>query len=223
MTDIRTDIQKLTPGELMEFFELDGTGIGAGIVRFHGITGHGALFWQTLEYSPWAINASGFARTSDQQPRPKLLVANVDGSISYLCQLFDDMVGAKLIRRRTFGKYMDGQPEADPTQEFEPEVWFIERKSGENEEAVEFELVSPLDFQGVKLPRRQIIANQCPWTYRDAICNYTGDPVATELDVPTTDPDLDKCGKRPASCKLRDWPDGQLNYGGFAAAGLMRT
>lgn len=220
---IETDIQKLTPGNLVAFFELDATDIGGGIVRFHGINGHGALTWQTLEYSPWAINASGFARTSDQQPRPRLQVANIDGSITYLCDLFDDLVGAKLIRRQTFFKYLDGEPEADPTQEFEPEVWFIERKSDEQQEFVEFELVSPLDFQGVKIPRRQIIANNCPWEYRGPNCNYTGGPVATVTDEPTSDPDQDRCGKRPASCKLRDWPDEQLNYGGFAAAGLVRT
>ena len=33
---------------------------------------------------------------------------------------------------------------------------------------VEFELVSAFDVQGVKLPRRQIIAARCPWKYKDS-------------------------------------------------------
>src|SRR3546814_18403294 len=62
---------------------------------------------------------------------------------------------AKLTRRRTLAKYLDGMPDADPDEEFPPEIWFIEQKVGETSEAVEFELASAMDFQGVQLPRRQ--------------------------------------------------------------------
>lgn len=222
------DVQKLEPGKLVELFSLDATGIGGGIVRFQGRDDR-VVTWQGQEYHPWPITAEGFARTTDQQPMPKLMVGNVDGSISMLCMSFEDMVGAVLTRRRTFSKYLDavnfpeGNPSADPTQEFPPEVWFVERKSVETREAVEFELSSALDFQGVNLPRRQIISNQCSFVYRGAYCNYTGPAVADILDNPTTDPLLDECGKRLASCKLRVWPDNILNFGGFPAAGLIRT
>ena len=181
------------------------------------------ILWQGVEYNPWPIKAEGFARTSEQQPTPKLTVGNIDGSISLLCLSFDDLVGAVLTRRRTFGKYLDGQPGADPTAEFPPEVWFVERKALETREAVEFELSSALDFNGVKLPRRQIIANQCSFDYRGPGCAYVGIPVATVLDEPTSDPALDRCGKRLSSCKLRIWPGDVLNFGGYAAAALVRT
>ena len=32
---------------------------------------------------------------------------------------------------------------------------------------MEFELASAFDVQGVKLPRRTIIAARCPWKYKD--------------------------------------------------------
>lgn len=226
---INSDVQKLEPGAMWEGFELDATAIGGGVVRFCGAPSKSAVIWQGNEYALWPIQAEGFARTSDQQPNPKLSVGNVDGSISVLCMMYEDLVGAKLIRRRTFVKYLDainfvdGNPSADPDQEFPPEVWFIERKSNENAQQVDFELSSALDFQGVKLPRRQIIANQCPWSYRGPGCGYVGPPVADALDQPTNDPLLDACGKRFQSCKLRQWPDGILNFGGFLAAGLVRT
>lgn len=121
------------------------------------------------------------------------------------------------------GNAVSGNPTADPTKEFPPEMWFIERKSAESAEGVEFELSSALDFNGVRLPRRQIIANQCPFRYRGPLCNYTGPAVADELDVPTSDPALDKCGKRLQSCRMRLWPDNILNFGGQPAAGLVRT
>lgn len=226
---IMSDVQQLNPGTMLAFYILDSGDIGGGVVRFHGIQGMQDVTWQGLVYSPWPIETEGFDRTSDQQPVPKLRVGNIDGSISLLCQTYDDLVGAKLTRHRTFYRYLDavnfteGNPTADPTQEFPPDIWFLERKSIETREMVEWELSSALDLNGVKLPRRQIVANFCPWQYRDENCNYTGPAVAKLDDTPTTDPALDKCGRRLTSCKKRVWPGGILNYGGFPAAGLLRV
>ncbi len=226
---IEADVQRLAPGPILEVWELDATAIGGGVLHFQGLQ-EGPVVWQGITYSPWPVRGDGFEQTGDQQPTPTLKIGNVDRSITMLCQALDDVVGATITRRRTFEKYLDavnfpdGNPTADPTKEFPPQVWFVERKSGESWEFVEFELSSALDFNGVQLPRRQIIANQCTWPrYRGFGCAYTGPPVADALDVPTTDPLLDDCGKRLQSCKLRVWPDGVLNYGGFPAADLLRT
>lgn len=225
---IESDVQQLTPGPILEFWVLDATSIGGGVVRFQGQQ-DGSVWWQGVEYDAWPVQGDGFERTSEQQPRPTFKVGNVNRAITILCQLYDDMVGATLTRHRTFAKYLDavnfpeGNPTADPTKEFPPELWFVERKSAESFEVVEFELSSALNFNGVMLPRRQIIANQCQFEYRGPLCNYVGPPVADELDVPTDNPALDKCGKRLGSCELRQWPDGVLNYGGYPAAGLVRT
>jgi lambda family phage minor tail protein L len=226
---IANDVQKLEPGSIVELFTLDATSIGGGTVRFQGFH-DGNIVWQGNTYAPWPIRAEGFSVTGDQQPTPKLMLGNVSGGITAMCLEYEDMVGAKMIRQRTFSHYLDAvnfpggiNPTADPLQEFPPEIWFVERKASESWEAVEFELSSALNFAGVKLPRRQIIANQCPFVYRGAYCNYVGPPVATELDVPTSNPLLDKCSHLLRGCKLRQWPDGVLNFGGFPAAGLVRT
>lgn len=227
---ILEEIQKLEPSAQIRLFELDASDIGGGVTFFHGYK-HGIIIWQGIEYNPWPIEATGFARTSDQQPTPKLLVGNVDGSISQLCMLLDDLVGAKLIVHTTFKKFLDaanfdaGNPDADPGQEAPLDTWYIDRKAGETYETVEFDLSSALDFGGLRLPGRIIVADHCPpqWDYRGENCGYTGPPVADINDEPTSDPEVDRCGKRLSSCKLREWPDGVLNYGSFAAAGLVRT
>lgn len=227
--NIKANIQQLEPGAKVVFYELDATAFGGDIAHFHGNPADRNLVWQGVTYELWPIEAEGFERTSDQQPSPILRVGNVNGAITDLCLAFDDLVGAKITRRRTFVKYLDGvnftegNPTADPVQELEPDIYYIERKRHEDDEWVEFELASVLDFPGIMLPRRQIIANQCPWIYRGPYCAYVGPPVADIYDQPTTDPALDDCGKRYQSCQLRQWPDGILNYGGFLAAGLIRT
>lgn len=115
-----------------------------------------------------------------------------------------------------------GNPTADPTQELPPDKWYIERKAVENNTTVQFELSSALDFGGVQLPRRTIIANQCPWAYRSAECGYVGGPVAKADDTATADSTLDTCGKRLTSCKLRFGAKNPLPFGGFPAAALTR-
>lgn len=220
-------IQRLEVGEIVELFEVDTTILGGEVHRFHGYATEGVITWQGLEYSPWPLQASGFSMTgSGRMPTPKLTLGNVGGFITALVVFFNDLVGSTVIRRRTLGKYLDGRPEADPNEEFPPETWFVEEKSAEGSEQVVFTLSSALNFQGVQLPRRQIIANNCPWRYRGADCGYNGPPVADEYDIITTDASRDKCGKRVRSCQLReaampDW-NGELPYGGFPAAGLTR-
>ena len=115
---------------------------------------------------------------------------------------------------------------ADPTQEMPADVWYVERKANEDFEYVTFELSSALDFSGVQLPRRQIVANVCSWLaiggYRGAYCGYAGGAVAQADDTATAVLGLDKCGGRVSSCKLRFGSAGSLPYGSFPAAGLIR-
>lgn len=229
---VYADVQKLEAGDRVEVFDFDMrqiTGNPSDILRFHGYLQVGDIIWQAQTYTGWPIHVEGFERTTDQQPVPTLSVGNVDGSITALCLAYQDLVGARLVRHKTFGKYLDaanfpeGNPTANPLAEFPPDIWFIERKSQETNELVSFELSNALNFQSQQLPGRQIIANVCPWQYRSAECGYTGGPVAKIDDTPTTDPAQDVCGKRVASCKLRFGATNPLPFGGFPAADITRT
>jgi phage-related protein len=64
-------------------------------------------------------------------------------------------------------------PTEDFSAEFPREIYYIDRKSAENREIVEFELASVFDLAGVRAPKRQCIANICQWVYRSAECGYT--------------------------------------------------
>lgn len=235
---IQGDIQKLSPGALMEFFVVDMAPIGGGLARFHAGTNElrQAVLWQGFEYAFWPVKADGFeVNGRGQAPRPKITIANVDGTISALNLQFQDLVGAKVVRKRTFARYLDGTPQADPTAEFPDDVFWIERKVRDDGETVEYELASIWDVEGVMLPRRQVIANCCAWQYRrwDAAagawdysqagdCGYNGAALFDAGDAPTADPAQDVCGKRLSSCKARFGQYAELPYGGFPAAGRIR-
>jgi len=67
----------------------------------------------------------------------------------------------------------------DPLAEFPREIFYVDRKTIENRDVVEFELAAAFDLAGVSAPKRQCIANICQWKYRSTECGYNGPPVAT--------------------------------------------
>lgn len=228
----RADVQGLTPGALVSLFDIDTTIIGGNDVL--RLTPHGPnelgndVIYASNEYVRFPLEAAGFERSGQGKiARPTIRVANVNGLIGALAIGAGDLLGAKVTRTRIFVKYLDaanfagGNPQADPNQYLDREIWFVDRKSAENKLLVEWELAAAHDVSGVMLPRRQFIQNNCAWRYRSAECGYTGGPVADHNDQPTTDPAKDQCGKRIASCKLR-FGGGVLPYGGFPGVGLLR-
>lgn len=229
MSGISAELQSLEPTALIELFELHSP---SKIYRFHAGTNElfGPIVWRGEEYTPFPIQAEGFDVKSDGTvARPKLRVANIDGTVSQIL-LLEDVTGYKVTRRRTMAKFLDavnftsGQnPNADPESEFPQDVFYISQKTAETRAVVEFELTSALELDGVMLPRRQIIQNACCWRYRSSECGYTGGPVATIHDVLTPDASKDQCGKRLSSCKLRFGTYASLPFGGFPAAGLFRS
>ena len=231
MTEPSQDVQALELPALVELFELDASSIGGTLLRFHGYAQTATITWQGNAYTAWPIEASGFARSgSGSLPTPKLAVGNVDSSISTLCTYFADLVGTKLTRHTTLGKYLDavnfpgGNLTADPTQEFPLDIWYIEQKTSETNEVVEFQLSSALDCLGAMLPRRQVVANVCYWLscggYRGANCGYTGAAMFDNKGNPVQSSAQDRCGGHMSDCKLRFGATAILPFGGFPGAGL---
>ncbi len=228
---IVADVQSLSPGAIVEMFEVDATALGDTIYYFHAGTNElrNDLVWQTKTYVAFPVEVSGFELTTNGQlPRPTLRIANITGLMGALLANVSDLIGAKVTRRRTLVKYLDAvnfaggiNPTADPNQHFNDDIYFVNRKVNENKVFVELELASSLDVQGVKLPRRQIIQNVCPWVYRSAECSYAGGAVADATDTPTSILANDRCGKRLVSCKLRFGTYATLPYGGFPGSAMI--
>jgi lambda family phage minor tail protein L len=220
---IAQDIYLLQHDAIIELFVLDLSTIGYNqVFRFcnHTFSASSPVIWQGQIYSPIPIESEGWEFTGQGQlPTPKLRIGNVNGIVTSLLLQYDDFVGAKLTRRRTLAKYLDGQPTADPTQGLEDDVYFVDRKETENALVVEFELGSSLDVQGLMVPGRVVIANHCTAVYRSAECGYAGGAVADVNDNPVSNLALDVCGKRLTSCKLRFGQYGQLPINAFPGAG----
>lgn len=188
------------------------------------------IIWQGKTFEPMSIQVDGLEmNSSGRASTPTLSMANningLQSAVSAYCLQFNDFAGAKLTIITTLAKYLDaanfsaGNPTA--SNEAETQLWYIEQKTSENMEQVTFELSNPIDFEGQRIPMRQI-SSQCHWcmmgNYRGEECGYTGAAMFTEKNEPTTNPALDKCSGRLSSCKIRK---NEGSFGGQPAANLI--
>lgn len=217
---IKSDIQRLAVGDIVEMFILDATlltngdGTPGDIHRFcSSVKNNAVVVWQTYSYQPYPVEAEGFDRNSQGQlPRPKLRIADVSGMLGSIINDYDDLLGAVVTRIRTLRKYLDGELGADPTAEFPREVYRVERKPIQTKRMIELSLAAPFDLHGLKLPARVILKQAClhryrTWTgtafdYTKATCPYTGTSYYDRFGVVCI-ASLDACGKRLSDCLLR--------------------
>lgn len=232
---IKADLQSLEPGSMVELFELDATSLGGDLLRFHNGVNQLAqpIVWQGNTYSPFPVEAAGFEYSGKGAlPRPVLRVANVTGLLGALVRSMDDLLGAKVTRKRTLAKYLDAvnfngsvNPTADPTASLPDEVYFIDQKTSENKVMVEFALAASFDCVGVMIPLRTVQQGTCPWQYRTldeaSGCSWTGTTYFDATDAPVATAAQDVCGRRLSSCKAR-FGNNPLPFGGFPGVGLTR-
>ena len=225
---VRQDIGQLAPLAIVEMFVYDGTPIGdPNSLRWHPGTTvtDQPIVWQGVTYEPFPVESTGFEMTSTGKlPRPTLKASNIGGLLGAFLRNVNDALGAKITRKRTFGKYLDavnfpgGNAYADPNAHFPDEVFFVSRKVAENPMFVEIELAVPFDVAGIQIPWRQVIAGTCQWIYRGPDCGYAGPPVYNDPVFPGQD----ICGKTLKACKLRFGEWGVLPTSAFPASLLTR-
>ena len=233
-----SELQSIAPSSIIELFELQLNTTQHGtndVYRFHAganLNSNGEVVWAGNSYMRFPIEAEGFEYSGKGTlPRPKIRVSNIMGTITAI-MLTTPLEGAKVTRIRTMARYLDavnfpggvnpfGTP--DPTALLPSEIYYVDRKSAETRDVVEFELAAAFDLASVRAPKRQCLANICQWEYRSSECSYTGSNYFDENDgsVPTLAQDV--CGKRLSSCKARFGVTAALPFGSFPSIGTYFT
>ena len=158
--DIASDVQKLTVGNIVSLYELDLTDIGSSDILYFTESidnDYTPIYFNSREYTPIHMQTSGWQVTGTETlPRPKMLISNVLLTFASYINAFENLVGAKLTRRRTLDKYLDGRAEANPNAEFAPDIYRIRSMPQKTKAVAEFELTPYMDFEGIKIPKRQI-------------------------------------------------------------------
>lgn len=171
---------------------------------------------QYQNYKPVPIALTGIEISgSNTLPTPKLSVGNVDGGMSDLAHDYDDLIGFRLTRIRTYKKYLhsiggtfNSPPNGSDTAHFTPEVWYFDRKEQETKLGVIYQLASVFDIEGMQIPKRRAYPNFCTFAYRGPECQYSGP------DVPTAGKP-DGCSKTLNACMEHFGHQNNLRFGGF--------
>jgi len=173
---LQQEVTRLNPSAVIELYELDTTPCGeeGDHLFFHNGTGGFAvpISFMGQAYTALPIQVKGFELSGTGEPaRPTLSVMNAGGFMSAAVLKMDDLIGAVLTRRRTFARFLDGEPEAAPIQ-YPEDIYRIVQKTREDRLIVEFELGSGLDLDGVRYPPRTVVASYCQHVYRGLGCRF---------------------------------------------------
>jgi len=97
------DIQAFGLDAIIELYILDLTNKGEGLFYFHaGTNQHNEnIVWQGQEYIALPVEVDGFEMSGTQFPRPKFRVANISGVFSAMVMQLQDLVGCKVVRKRS--------------------------------------------------------------------------------------------------------------------------
>ncbi len=205
MSEMFQELISSNPYAIIELYELHlVTAIHGSddIYRFHngvnGTTSYGEVKWKGETYFPFPIETEGFEYSGNGQlPRPKVRISNITGAMSTILVNANaatggsDLIGAKFIRIRTLSRFLDvsnfpnstnpyGTP--DPDAEMPREIYYVDRKTIESRDVVEFELAASFDMAGVRAPKRLAMSNLCQWQYKGLECGYNGAAFFDEND-----------------------------------------
>lgn len=234
MTDtaLKQTQQQAEAGQIVVLFELDLTALGGSLLRFTSTARESAaILWDGNSYVPINVEANGFEWNSDGAfPTPTLRISNVEFATQSAIKSYNDLVGGKLTRIRTFRRFLDDGVDPDTTAKFPDDIYFVDKKTAHNKIFVEWELKSAMDHEDKFLPGRQILRDSCShiyrvWTgsvfdYTKATCPYVGGSYWDAGNNVEALPENDQCGKRLSSCRLRFGTNGVLPTRAFP--GVMR-
>ena len=151
---IESAVQEFSPGNLVELYVVDLIGVGWRLTRWaNARTSDTAITFDGDIYTPIAIEVDGFEWNGRGAiPTPTIRIFPSDG-IKAAMLAYGDFIGGKLTRIKTFSRFLDGQPDANPEERFPDEIYFFEQKTAFNKNVVEWSLSSVLDQEGVIIPK----------------------------------------------------------------------
>lgn len=144
----------------VELYTLDCSQIGGSIFRFSpNLNSDGTgLVWQGNTYTPLPITTAGWEIDgTGNQVKPTLTVSNVNKVLLAAVISLGDVVGAQLIRVRTFANFLDNGATPDPSQTLPPDIFVIDQKTGHDNTQITWALASVIDRFGMQLPGRQVL------------------------------------------------------------------
>jgi lambda family phage minor tail protein L len=226
--NVAREALSLEPSQLLEFYLIyyawpaDQFSVLAICPAINGT--NPIIFWQGQPYASLPIEASGFASRGDNSlPRPRIRLSNKDLNISKYLKVHNNLIGAKVVRKRTFAKFLDDinfQDGENPYYDLETDstlasstshlidqTYYINRRVSETKHAVEFELSTVFELDNVYIPNRNVYSSYCTFIYRGHGCRYSGDAKTNGEDDVFRDADGVEINLQNAVVRGSSWHD----------------
>ncbi len=104
---ITADAQQLEPGGRITVYELDASSFGADKLFFHATCRVASSGGRARNMAPGRSRPAASSAPATSRRTAPCALSNIDGRITAMVLLFDDLVGARIIRRQTLAKYLD--------------------------------------------------------------------------------------------------------------------
>ena len=196
--DAYVELFDITLPSGVKLYLFNGLDDGQNNIYFPQKTVSGGVY-PLKEYFAVPISIDGVEiNGAGASPRPSLKVANIPTLIRSISNNEDgtddeetlysilvdeglskneDMLNTRIEYRRTLlsNTYSstDSNPSSPPV-EFPSHIYVIDRVASEDNILVDFELASPIDVEGVKVPGRIVIGRYCVWRYQGGTLNNEG-------------------------------------------------
>lgn len=234
MPTIQQEIQKLRTSPWVNLYRIDLTNLGGPVVPLTDNV-NGIVTFDGIDYQPTSLEISGLEVSAESSgAAPTVEIEHKNGVLRSYIEAYGDLVGGRFYRIRTFKRFLDGQPDADPSQCLPEDKFLIERMSNLGAISASFELKPVLSFQDLQLPRRLILRKGCDFIYRrpvynegtstweydysKATCPAGPSEGAYKIDGTPTTVQFDVCAKDAPACALRFGEDAVLPYRGYPGA-----
>lgn len=233
MPAVSSEAVKLDPTALVSLFQLDTTIVGGPVYHFTTETRAGnQISFGGVTFTALPIQITGMEISGQGAIQtPTLSIANTGPLLQEIVNTWGDLEGSRLVRWRTFARFLDGGADPDGSAFYGPDTYLIDRKSSDTPEQIQWELSALVDKQGLYLGRT-IIRDICMWRYRvyntatgnfdysKAQCPYAANRFYDENNVQVTNAADDKPARNIECCRVRFGGRNPMPFGGFP--GIVR-
>lgn len=230
---VQSTSQHLETDDIVVLYSIDMSPLG--VPQMWHFTNGTEVSFRNITFVSADVKAEGFEwNGSGAMPQPTLTVSNATRMLAGIVAAYKDLVGAKLTRIKTYRKYLDGQPQANPDEAFAVDIYNFEQKTAHDKFQIEWTLSAAMDQQGRMIPGRRIWRDVCLWRYRKwntttnsfdyskVQCPYNGAKMFDREGKAVTTGDLDVCGRHVSDCEKRFGKNAELPFGGFPGTTRVR-
>lgn len=171
MGTLAIEATKTNPDAFLELYDFDSSsletaeGVAGETYHFTNtplVKSLAPIYWRGQPYYPLPLKLTSIENKGDgtAPSQPQLALGNTNEFFLAAILSLGDLIGVEITRWRTFYKFTDRGEDPNTLMHYPTQTWIITKKVLQTNNNLQFQLSSPLDMPGVRLPRKQILRDK---------------------------------------------------------------